>query len=138
MEIRHALAFFAGLGLLCVVVAAQNVKQRPEPPAGALAELVGLEITTDTQPVNGDGWAGFACYDILEFRAVPKWNDGKPDPGCTRAGAPPRWKTNYGWFEPPKSGVERMMMAVADPPDRKTEITGAKVLWSTGFREDTT
>ena len=94
------------------------------------ANVSGLKITTSTQPTGADGWEGWATYDILELQAEAAWSDGQKDPGCSRSGAPPRWKTSYGWFEPPKKGVDRMAMSVADPAERARETSGSMVLWS--------
>lgn len=41
--------------------------------------------------VTPAGWAGYALYERVEFTCHPQWDDGIPDPDCTRAGTPPVW-----------------------------------------------
>ena len=83
--------------------------------ADASPQLLRLEIKTDTQPVTPSGWEGWATYDILELRVEPTWSDGQKDLDCSRAGTTPRWKTDYGWFEPPKDGPRVLWRAKIKP-----------------------
>lgn len=101
--------------------------------SASAANVVKLELRSNMQSIENGAWVGWATYDIMDLRVVATWDDGKTDPDCKRAGKAPVWKTNYGWFEGPKKGADRLMMRVAPPNDRNAKWEGQEALWSTAF-----
>jgi hypothetical protein len=101
--------------------------------AAAAAASTPLQAATVALTLSPDRVATWAAYDIRYFTVSCTWSDGVPDPDCTRAGAPPRWSTDYGWFEPLPSGVARTAMPVASPTQRSGAASGRSVLWSSDY-----